>query len=177
MSYAQLGTAARLRGALLGRDRPNHFGLLSLVVYIMGSGQEVTCWEEIRRYHLHKSPNQMGQLGVVSIQHHRAEVFLEEVNGEGGRTPGYDVKLHPAVILYMREFEASLYIYHSCLPTLRVTRLPQPGWQSWMATTHKLMVWCPSYCGLADDPFFVRTTARQTARVRERRHTQMPLKN
>ena len=38
MSYAQLGTAARLRGALLGRDRPNHFGLLSLV-YIMGSGQ------------------------------------------------------------------------------------------------------------------------------------------
>ena len=39
VSYAQLGTAARLRGALLGRDRPNHFGLLSLVVYIMGSGQ------------------------------------------------------------------------------------------------------------------------------------------
>ena len=39
MSYPQLGTAARLRGALLGRDRPNHFGLLSLVVYIMGSGQ------------------------------------------------------------------------------------------------------------------------------------------
>ena len=39
MSYAQLGTAATLRGALLGRDRPNHFGLLSLVVYIMGSGQ------------------------------------------------------------------------------------------------------------------------------------------
>ena len=25
--------------SLLGRDRPNHFGLLSLVVYIMGSGQ------------------------------------------------------------------------------------------------------------------------------------------
>ena len=39
VSYAQLGTAARLRGALLGRDRPNHFGLLSLVVYIKGSGQ------------------------------------------------------------------------------------------------------------------------------------------
>ena len=39
VSYAQFGTAARLRGALLGRDRPNHFGLLSLVVYIMGSGQ------------------------------------------------------------------------------------------------------------------------------------------
>ena len=39
MSYAQLGTAARLRGALLGRDRPNHFGLLSLVVYIMDNGQ------------------------------------------------------------------------------------------------------------------------------------------
>ena len=39
MSFAQLGTAARLRGALLGRDRPNHFGLLRLVVNIMGSGQ------------------------------------------------------------------------------------------------------------------------------------------
>ena len=39
MSYVQLRTAARLRRALLGRDRPNHFGLLSLVVYIMGSGQ------------------------------------------------------------------------------------------------------------------------------------------
>ena len=39
MSYAQLGTAARLRRALLGRDMPNHFGLLSLVVYILGSGQ------------------------------------------------------------------------------------------------------------------------------------------
>ena len=39
MSYAQLGTAARLRGALLGRDMPNHLVLLSLVVYIMGSGQ------------------------------------------------------------------------------------------------------------------------------------------
>ena len=76
-------------------------------------GKSVTCWEEIRRSHLHKSPNPMGQLGMVSIQHHRAEVFLEEVNGQGGRTlnlsqrpcvfhdPGYDVKLHPAVILYM----------------------------------------------------------------------------
>ena len=39
MSYAQIGTIARLRGAVLGRDRPDHFGLLSLVVYIMGSGQ------------------------------------------------------------------------------------------------------------------------------------------
>ena len=30
----------RLRyAAQLGRDRPNHFDLLSLVVYIMGSGQ------------------------------------------------------------------------------------------------------------------------------------------
>ena len=86
MSYAQLGTAAGLRGALLGRDRPNHFGLLSLVAYIMGVGKSVTCWEEIRRSQLHKSPNPMGQLGVVSIQHHRAEVFLEEVNGQGGRT-------------------------------------------------------------------------------------------
>ena len=34
---------------------------------------------------LHKSPNPMGHLGVVSIQHPRAEVFLE-VNGQGGRT-------------------------------------------------------------------------------------------
>ena len=60
----------------------------------------------------HESPNPMGQLGVMSIQHHRAEVFLEEVNGQGGRTltmsqrlgihdPGYDVKLHPDVTLYI----------------------------------------------------------------------------
>ena len=86
MSYGQLGTAARLRGALLGRDRPNHFGLLSLVVYIMGSGQVSDLLGGIRRSHLHKSPNPIGQLGVVSIQHHRAEVFLEEVNGQGRRT-------------------------------------------------------------------------------------------
>ena len=46
----------------------------------------MTCWEEIRRSHLHESPNPMGQLGVVITQHHWAEVFLEEVNGQGGRT-------------------------------------------------------------------------------------------
>ena len=28
----------------------------------------------------------MGQLGVVITQHHWTEVFLEEVNGQGGRT-------------------------------------------------------------------------------------------
>ena len=28
---------------------------------------------------------------------------------------------------------------------------------------------CSSYCGLVDDPFFIRTTAKHTARVRERR--------
>ena len=43
----------------------------------------MTCWEEIRRSHLHESPNPMGQLGVVITQHHWAEVFLEEVNGQG----------------------------------------------------------------------------------------------
>ena len=46
----------------------------------------MTCWEEIRRSHLHESPNPMGQLGVVITQHHWAEVFLDEVNGQGGRT-------------------------------------------------------------------------------------------
>ena len=46
----------------------------------------MTCLEEIRRYHLHESPNPMGQLGVVLKQHHLAEVFLEEVNDQGGRT-------------------------------------------------------------------------------------------
>ena len=83
MSYAQLGTAARLRGVLLGRDRPNHFGLLSLVVYIMGSGQV----SDLLGGNMMLPPpcvsHPMGQLGVVSIQHHRAEVFLEEVNGPG----------------------------------------------------------------------------------------------
>ena len=46
----------------------------------------MTCWEEIRRFHLHESPNPMGQLGVVITQHHWVEVFLEEVNGQGRRT-------------------------------------------------------------------------------------------
>ena len=46
----------------------------------------MTCLEEIRRSHLHESPNPMGQLGVVITQHNWAEVFLEEVNGQGGRT-------------------------------------------------------------------------------------------
>ena len=79
-------TNHHLRGALLGRDRPNHFGLLSLVFILWAVSKSVTCWEEIRRSHLHESPNPMGQLGVVSVQHHRAEVFLEEVSGQGGRT-------------------------------------------------------------------------------------------
>ena len=42
----------------------------------------MTCWEEIRRSHLHESPNPMGQLGVVITQHHWAEVFLEEVSAK-----------------------------------------------------------------------------------------------
>ena len=46
----------------------------------------MTCWEEIRRSHFQESPNPIGQLGVVLTQHHWAEVFLEEVNGQGGRT-------------------------------------------------------------------------------------------
>ena len=45
----------------------------------------MTC-SEIRRSHLHESPNPMGQLGVVLTQRNWAEVFLEEVNGQGGRT-------------------------------------------------------------------------------------------
>ena len=32
------------------------------------------------------SPNPIGQLGVVLTQHHWADVFVEEVNGQGGRT-------------------------------------------------------------------------------------------
>ena len=47
--------------------------------------KSMTCWEEIRRSHLHESPNPMGQLRVVITQHHWAEVFLE-VNGQVGRT-------------------------------------------------------------------------------------------
>ena len=39
----------------------------------------MTCWKEIRRSDLYESLNQMGQLGVVLLQHHWAEVFLEEV--------------------------------------------------------------------------------------------------
>ena len=40
----------------------------------------MTCWEEIGHSHRHESPNPIGLLGVVLTQHHRAEVFLEEVN-------------------------------------------------------------------------------------------------
>ena len=133
---------------------------MSIYLFILWAvGKSVTCWEEIRCSHLHKSPNQMGQLGVVSIQHHRAEVFL------------YEDTLYESGKLRL----SSTYITVASPPSV-FTRLPQPGWQSWAATIHKLMVWCPSYCSLADDPFFVRTTARHTARVRERRHTQMLLK-
>ena len=39
-----------------------------------------------------------------------------------------------------------------------------------MAAIYTLMIWHPSYCGLADDSFSIRTTARHTARVRERRN-------
>ena len=40
----------------------------------------MTCWEEIRRSHLHESPNPKGQLRVVLIQQHLAEVVQDEVN-------------------------------------------------------------------------------------------------
>ena len=50
--------------------------------------KSMTCWEEIRRSHLNESPSPVRPLGVVTTQHHWAEVFLEEVNGQGGRTFG-----------------------------------------------------------------------------------------
>ena len=46
----------------------------------------MTCWEDIRRSHLYQSPNPIGQLGIVLTQHHRVEVFLGEVDVQGGRT-------------------------------------------------------------------------------------------
>ena len=46
----------------------------------------MTCWEEIRRSHLHESRNPMGQLEIMLTQHHWTEVFLEEVNGHSGIT-------------------------------------------------------------------------------------------
>ena len=45
----------------------------------------MTCWEEIRRFYFPESLNAIGQLGKALTQHHWAEVFLEEVNGQGGR--------------------------------------------------------------------------------------------
>ena len=69
--------------------------------------------------------------------------------------------------IWVWECEAALY--HSCLPTFGVTRLSQPGWQSKAAIIYRPMTWCSSYCGLADDPFFIRTTAKHTAWVREHR--------
>ena len=55
----------------------------------------MTCWEEIRHSHLHKSPNPMGQLGVVITQHHWAKVFLEVMPGPRsaiGRAPDSNVR-------------------------------------------------------------------------------------
>ena len=46
----------------------------------------MSCWEEIRRSHLHGFPNPVGQLGVVLTQHLWAELFAEEVNDHGGKT-------------------------------------------------------------------------------------------
>ena len=43
-------------------------------------------WAEIRCSHLHESPNPKDPLGVVITQHHWAEDFLEEVNGQGRKT-------------------------------------------------------------------------------------------
>ena len=40
--------------------------------------------EEIRRSHLHESPNPMGNDGVVLTLHHWAKVVI--VNGQGGIT-------------------------------------------------------------------------------------------
>ena len=74
---------ARLRGALLSRDRPYHFGPLSPNVYVMGVGKSVTCWWEMTPPP-HESPTPMDQLGMVFTQQHKAKVFLE-VDGQGGK--------------------------------------------------------------------------------------------
>ena len=55
-------------------------------MYIVGSGQVNDLLEGNKTPHLHESPNQIGQLWEVLTQHYWAEVFLEEVNGQGGRT-------------------------------------------------------------------------------------------
>ena len=113
MSYAQLDTAARLRGALLGRDRPIHFGFLSLVVYIMGSGQvsdllggnktlpppQVSQPNGSTRGGVNTTP-QGGSLPRRSQRPGRKNSQLEST-AMCFHDPGYDVKLHPAVILYM----------------------------------------------------------------------------
>ena len=39
MTYARLGIAARFGATVLGKDRPNHSAVLSLVIIIMGSGK------------------------------------------------------------------------------------------------------------------------------------------
>ena len=57
-----------------------------------------------------ESSNPMGQLGVVlTQQHHRAEVFQEEVKGQGGGVNGYVfmIKSSHAIIV---DFGCSQYI-------------------------------------------------------------------
>ena len=52
----------------------------------IGSGQVNDLLGGIRRSNLHESPTSMGQLGVALTQHHWGEIYLEEINGQGGRT-------------------------------------------------------------------------------------------
>ena len=60
--------------------------ILNLTESVSEGSPSYFCWEEIRRSHLHESPNPMGPLEMVITQHHWVEVFLEEVNGQDGRT-------------------------------------------------------------------------------------------
>ena len=73
----------------------------------------MTCWEEIRRSHLHKSPNPNGSTrgGVNTTPQGGSLPRRSQRPGRKNSNlsqrpcvfhdPGYDVKLHPAVILYM----------------------------------------------------------------------------
>ena len=81
--------------------------------------------------------------------------------------PGYDVKLHPAVILNMSMGMVRLPSITVASPPSGLRGCHNLGGRARQAIIYRLMAWCSSYCGLADDPFFIRTTAKHTAWVQE----------
>ena len=73
--------------------------------------------------------------------------------------PGYDVKLHPAVTLNMSV--GMLGCLLSQLPPHLQGYEAATTWVAELGSNHlRLMVWCSSYWGLADDPFLYKDNGK-----------------